>query len=62
MDDKEFGLQMELKSEKCWREKKRGLLIETTMNICRQLERRLVEIQCQESSVKQEMAQINTAK
>ncbi|RCN27722.1 hypothetical protein ANCCAN_26542 [Ancylostoma caninum] len=61
MDEKESGIQLELEFDRYWEEKRRENLIQATAGLCRQLEKRIVELQCKEAVMKQELAQRNVS-
>ncbi|RCN23824.1 hypothetical protein ANCCAN_30487 [Ancylostoma caninum] len=49
-------MEMERNFDEYWEERKREGLMQTTTELCRKLEKRLLELQCQEAFVNQELA------
>ncbi|RCN36718.1 hypothetical protein ANCCAN_17385 [Ancylostoma caninum] len=54
LDTKNTGLTLELKFEKYWEEKRGETMIQTAIDLRRQLEKRIAELECQDASVRQE--------
>ncbi|EYC18350.1 hypothetical protein Y032_0028g1810 [Ancylostoma ceylanicum] len=54
--NREAGTEMERNFDEYWEERKGEGMIQTTTELCRQLEKRLLELQCQEAFVNQELA------